>query len=100
MTGDIIGVSFVDGRPGVALFDGASPDAKGQVMLLRQFPGESVRLVSGTRDGRLSVVSVYAGADPGMACCWQTQHGSTLPECPPSSPFSSPRATERCSGAT
>jgi dipeptidyl aminopeptidase/acylaminoacyl peptidase len=66
-TGDdqVIGVTFQDGRAAAALFNGASPDAKTLVTLMKQFPGESVRIVSGTTDGRLSVVLVEADADPG-----------------------------------
>jgi dipeptidyl aminopeptidase/acylaminoacyl peptidase len=62
---DVIGVSFTDGRPGMSLFDSQSADAKALVTLLNQFPGESVRFVSGTSDGRLSIVLVEADADPG-----------------------------------
>lgn len=62
---DVIGVGFTDGRPGVALFDATSPAAKSLVLLMNQFPGESVRFVSGTRDGQLSVVLVDADTDPG-----------------------------------
>lgn len=62
---DIIGVGFSEGRPGAALFDGQSPDAKALVMLMKQFPGENVRFVSGTRDGHLSVLLVESDVDPG-----------------------------------
>ncbi|HWU78354.1 MAG TPA: alpha/beta fold hydrolase [Rhodanobacter sp.] len=61
----IIGISFTDGRPAVALLDNQSADAKALVLLMNQFPGEIVRFVSGTRDGRLSVVLVEADSDPG-----------------------------------
>ena len=61
----IIGVDFMDGRTGTALFDGQSADAQALLALMKQFPGESVRFVSGTRDGSLSVVLVRADADPG-----------------------------------
>ena len=61
----IIGVGFTDGRPAAALFEGQSADAKALMLLMKQFPGESVRFVSGTGDGRLSVVLVEADADPG-----------------------------------
>jgi len=61
----IIGVSFMDGRAGLALFDNQSADAQALMLLMKQFPGESVQFVSGTRDGRLSVVLVDADADPG-----------------------------------
>lgn len=62
---DFIGVAFTDGRPGVALFDKSSADAKALMMLMKQFPGEDVDIASSTRDGRLSVVLVQADADPG-----------------------------------
>jgi dipeptidyl aminopeptidase/acylaminoacyl peptidase len=61
----VIGVSFMDGRAGAALFDSQSADAKALMLLMKQFPGESVKFVSGTRDGRLAVVLVQADADPG-----------------------------------
>lgn len=61
----IIGIGFTDGRPAAALFDNHSADAKALVLLMQQFPGESVRFVSGTRDGQLSIVLVEADADPG-----------------------------------
>ena len=60
-----IGVSFAQDRPAAVLFDGTSDDAKALVLLMKQFPGESVRFVSGTRDGSLAVVLVQADADPG-----------------------------------
>ncbi|HET6807124.1 MAG TPA: prolyl oligopeptidase family serine peptidase [Frateuria sp.] len=63
--GDIIGVAYMDGRAAIAPFDMHSPAAQALVALMKQFPGESVRFVSGTRDGRLSVVLVEADADPG-----------------------------------
>jgi dipeptidyl aminopeptidase/acylaminoacyl peptidase len=62
---DVIGVSFEDGRAGAAFFDGNSADAKALVAMMKQFPGESVRFVSGSSDGRFSVVLVEADADPG-----------------------------------
>jgi len=62
---DIVGVSYMDGRAAVAPFDMDSPAARALAALMKQFPGESVRFVSGTRDGRLSVVLVEADADPG-----------------------------------
>jgi len=61
----IVGVNFTDGRPGMALFDNTSADARALIELSQQFPGEEVRFVSGTADGSLSVVLVLADADPG-----------------------------------
>jgi len=62
---EFIGVTYTDGRPGTALFDSTSADAKALVMLMKQFAGERVDFASSTRDGRLSVVLVEADADPG-----------------------------------
>ena len=64
-TDQVLGVSFEDGRPGVALFNGSAPAAQTVVALMQQFPGEYARIVSGTTDGRLSVLEVTADADPG-----------------------------------
>lgn len=62
---DIVGVTYMDGRAGIAPFDMKSRAAQALVALMTQFPGESVQFVSGTRDGRLSIVRVEADADPG-----------------------------------
>ncbi len=61
----LAGVAYMDGRPGTALFDSTSDDAQALQLLMKQFPGESVQFVSGTTDGRLSVVLVEADVDPG-----------------------------------
>ncbi|OOG53579.1 alpha/beta fold hydrolase [Rhodanobacter sp. C03] len=63
--GDIAGVTFMDGRAGIVPFDMQSPATQSLLALMKQFPGESVQFVSGTRDGSLSVVLVEADADPG-----------------------------------
>ncbi|HXS72607.1 MAG TPA: S9 family peptidase [Rhodanobacteraceae bacterium] len=60
-----IGVNFDDGRPGVVLFHAKSQDAQLLIALMQQFPGESVRFVSATRDGSKSIVKVDADTDPG-----------------------------------
>lgn len=61
----IIGVSSMDGRPDVSVFDAQSADAQALIMLMKQFPGEQVSFTSGTTDGSLSLVRVQADADPG-----------------------------------
>jgi dipeptidyl aminopeptidase/acylaminoacyl peptidase len=61
----IVGVNYEDGRPGLAFFDGDSADANVLIGLMKQFPGEDVRFVSGSSDGRLSIVKVDADMDPG-----------------------------------
>lgn len=82
MAGDIIGVEFTDGRPAAALFDSDSADAKTLVMLMRQFPGESVRFVSGTQNGQRSIVYVYADADPGTFYLYDRQANKLTPLLP------------------
>lgn len=61
-----VGVDFDNGRPGVALFDPQSPDAKLLVGLMQQFPGENVQFVSSTRDGSRAIVSVSSDTNPGV----------------------------------
>lgn len=76
---DIAGVTFMDGRAGIAPFDMSSPAAQALVALMKQFPGESVQFVSGTRDGRLSVVLVEADADPGTFYLFDSRTGTLTP---------------------
>ena len=75
----ILGVGFMDGRSGTALFDPASTDAQTLLALMKQFPGESVRFVSGTRDGSLSVVLVEADADPGTFFLYDAKASKLTP---------------------
>ena len=76
---DVAGVSFMDGRPGVALFDNTSTYAKTLVALMKQFPGESVSFVSGSSDGQLSVVLVEADADPGTFYLFDSKANKLTP---------------------
>lgn len=75
----ILGVGFMDGRPGTALFDSQSPDAQVLLALMKQFPGENVRFVSGTRDGSRSVVLVEADADPGVFFLYDAKAAKLTP---------------------
>lgn len=75
----VIGVAFMDGRPGAALFTGHPADTKALIALMKQFPGENVRFVSGTRDGRLSVVRVDADVDPGTFYLYDRDSGKLTP---------------------
>lgn len=75
----ILGVGFMDGRTGMALFDAQSADAQTLLALMKQFPGESVRFVSGTRDGSLSVVLIEADADPGTFLLYDAKAGKLAP---------------------
>lgn len=75
----VAGVSFTEGRPAAALLNVKSADAGALVALMRKFPGESVRFVSGTEDGRLSVVRVDADVDPGTFYLYQRDTGKLTP---------------------
>ena len=61
----IMGVGFIDGRPGLSVFDAHSPDAQALIALMKQYPGEDVQFVSGTDDGSKAIALVQADADPG-----------------------------------
>ncbi len=78
-SGSVIGVGFEDGRPGKALFNGNSPDAKALIALMQQFPGENVRFVSGTEDGSRSIVFVDADVDPGTFFLYERDTGKLTP---------------------
>ena len=76
---DIAGVAYMDGRASIAPFDMQSPAAHTLVALMKQFPGESVRFVSGTRDGSLSIVLVEADADPGTFYLFNAKANTLTP---------------------
>ncbi len=61
----VMGVRFEDGRPALSVFDSNSPDAKALIDLMKQYPGEDVRFVSGSDDGSKAIALVEADADPG-----------------------------------
>jgi len=69
----------MDGRASIAPFDMQSSAARALVALMKQFPGESVRFVSASRDGRLSVVLVEADADPGTFYLFDAAANSLAP---------------------
>ena len=75
----LLGVGFMDGRTGIALFNGATADAQTLLALMKQFPGESVRFVSGTTDGSLSVVLVQADVDPGTFLLYDSRSHKLTP---------------------
>ena len=75
----IIGVGFEDGRPAAALFDSSGSAAKIVLALMQQFPGEEVRIVSGTTDGSRSIVKVSADVDPGTFYLYDQQTRKLTP---------------------
>lgn len=60
-----VGAVVMDGKQKSLFFDGASPQARMYRSLEAAFAGKSVYITSSTRDGRLVLVQVDAGHDPG-----------------------------------
>lgn len=60
-----VGSFFMHGKLRTAFFDEKSPTARLYRKLERAFPGSSVDITSGTRDGRLKVVYVWSDTSPG-----------------------------------
>jgi dipeptidyl aminopeptidase/acylaminoacyl peptidase len=75
----VIGIEFSDGRPSLAPLAGDLPGVKVLIALMRQFPGEDVRFVSGTRDGSRAIVLVEADADPGTFFIYDRDSSSLSP---------------------
>ncbi|WP_295861576.1 S9 family peptidase [uncultured Xanthomonas sp.] len=60
-----IGIEVLGDAPRSLFFDPDSPEAKIQRSLEAAFPGQSVYVTSSTRDGRLTLVQVQSGRNPG-----------------------------------
>jgi dipeptidyl aminopeptidase/acylaminoacyl peptidase len=60
-----VGAVFMDGMPKTMFFDSASPEARLQHSLEAAFAGQSVRVTSTTKDGKLAVVWTGSSANPG-----------------------------------
>lgn len=64
-TGSPVGATYMKERLVSRYFDETSPPARAQRMLEKAFPGMSVRVVSSTRDSRLSLILVASDRSPG-----------------------------------
>lgn len=62
---DLFAVRSMPGRPAVALLDKTAEEAKILAGLMQQFPGEDVRFVNASKDGKKVVVIVEGDRDPG-----------------------------------
>jgi dipeptidyl aminopeptidase/acylaminoacyl peptidase len=60
-----VGSFFMHGKLRTAFFDEKSPTARLYRKLERSFPGSSIAITSGTRDGRLKVVHAWSDTSPG-----------------------------------
>ncbi|MCC4590048.1 prolyl oligopeptidase family serine peptidase [Xanthomonas campestris pv. cannae] len=68
-----IGVVVLGDKPHTLFFDSTSPEAKTQRSLEAAFPGQSVYVTSSTRDGRLNLVQVTSGRNPGEFYLFDTE---------------------------
>ncbi|WP_420007378.1 prolyl oligopeptidase family serine peptidase [Xanthomonas sacchari] len=60
-----VGIEVLGDTPRSVFFDTNSPEAKTQRSLEAAFPGQAVYVTSSTRDGRLNLVNVQSGRNPG-----------------------------------
>jgi dipeptidyl aminopeptidase/acylaminoacyl peptidase len=63
---DIFAIRSMPGRAATTLIDKEAPEAKLLVSLMRQFPGEDIRITSHTHDGKKVVVLIESDTDPGQ----------------------------------
>ena len=62
---DVVGVRAMPGRVSIGLIDKKSDAVQLLSALMPQFPGDDVRIVSSTRDGKKAVVLVASDVNPG-----------------------------------
>lgn len=60
-----VGAVVMDGRHRSVFFDDAAPEARLYRSVEAAFPGQSVRVTSSTSDGKLLMVKVWSGSNPG-----------------------------------
>lgn len=60
-----IGVSYMDGKPRIAFFDDASPDARLYRSLQAAFGDNAATITSSTSDGKLNLVAAWSDHNPG-----------------------------------
>ena len=63
---DVVGVRSMPGRVSVAILDKNADTIKLLAGLMPQFPGDDVRVISSSRDGRRAVVLVESDVNPGQ----------------------------------
>lgn len=69
----LVGARYFDGLPVMRYFDRKSPDAILYRILEKSFPGQMIRIESGTRDGRLAVLEVSNDRSPGDVYLFDTE---------------------------
>jgi len=68
-----IGALYLGDRPRTRFFDETSADARLQRSLEQAFGGQAVFITSSSRDGRLAMVQVWSGSNPGDFYVFDTQ---------------------------
>jgi len=68
-----IGALYLGDRPRTRFFDETSADARLQRSLEQAFDGQAVFITSSSRDGRLAMVQVWSGSNPGDFYVFDTQ---------------------------
>ncbi len=72
---DVVGVYSHPGAPTAEAFVAGSDAMKVIGLLSRSMPGESIRIVSSSRDGSKSIVLAYSSMDPGTFYLWDNATG-------------------------
>lgn len=72
---DLVGVYSEPGAPTAEAFVAGSDTMKVIGSLSQSMPGESVRIVSSSRDGSKSIVLAYSAMDPGTYYLWDNTTG-------------------------
>ncbi|MCB1633296.1 MAG: S9 family peptidase [Xanthomonadales bacterium] len=69
----LVGARYLEGLPAMRYFDRKSPDAILYRILEKSFPGQLVRIDSGTRDGRVALLEVSSDRSPGDIYLFDTE---------------------------
>lgn len=72
---DVVGVYSEPGAPTAEAFVAGSDTMKVIGSLSRSMPGESIRIVSSSRDGSKAIVLAYSAMDPGTYYLWDNASG-------------------------
>lgn len=62
---DVVGVTSMPGRPSVDVLKKDDPAIRATVDLMKQFPGDTIDIVSATPDGKKAIVFAWADVNPG-----------------------------------
>ncbi|HZP68161.1 MAG TPA: S9 family peptidase [Rudaea sp.] len=76
---DAFAIRSYPGRVAVSLIDKNAPEAKLLVELMKQFPGEDVRLTSTSADGKRVLALVEADTDPGVLYYYNAETKKSIP---------------------